>query len=104
MVSWAHFTMDLFLVHASLEIYFRSFHKYEIVTSKNTISCLALDVSANSICDIHCLVLDGFDLNTVHKLSSKEKKSRWSQDSNPGLLGGMLALCYAAPPPPSFET
>ena len=28
---------------------------------------------ANWICEIYCLALDGFDLNTVHKLSSKEK-------------------------------
>ena len=37
---------------------------------------IALDVTANSIWEIDCFVLDGFDLNTVHKLSSKEKKSR----------------------------
>ena len=59
---------------------------------------LVVDVIANCFCEIHRLALDGFDLNTVHKLSSKEKKSRQSQDSNPGLLGGMLALCNAAPP------
>ena len=40
------------------------------------------------ICEIRGLALDEFDLNTVHKLSSKEKKSRRSQDSNLGLLGG----------------
>ena len=32
------------------------------------------DVTANCQCEIHCLVLDGFNLNTVHKLSSNEKK------------------------------
>ena len=31
---------------------------------------------------------DGFDLNPVHKLNSKEKKYWQSQDSNPRLLGG----------------
>ena len=36
---------------------------------------LSLDVTANWIREIHCLALDGFDLNTVHKLSSKEKKN-----------------------------
>ena len=34
---------------------------------------LALDITANCICEIHCLALDGFDHNTVHQLSSKEK-------------------------------
>ena len=27
--------------------------------------------TANCICEIHCLALDGFDLNNVHKLRSK---------------------------------
>ena len=39
---------------------------------------VALDVTANCICEIHCLALDGFDLNIVHKLSSGEKKPQWS--------------------------
>ena len=39
-----------------------------------------------------CLALDGFDLNTAHKLKSKDKKL----DSNPGLQGGKREcfLCY----------
>ena len=49
---------------------------------------LALDVTANFICEIQCIALDGFDLNTVYQLSSKEKKSWLSQDWNPELLGG----------------
>ena len=66
---------------------------------------LALDITANCICEIHCLVLDGFDLNTVHKLSSKEEKSWRSWDSNTGLglLGGKLGLFHCAmqaPPAP----
>ena len=36
-------------------------------------STLTMDVTANCICKIHCLALDGFDRNTVHKLYSKEK-------------------------------
>ena len=52
------------------------------------------------ILEIHCIALDGFDLNTVHKLSSTEKSSQreksWrNHDSNPGLL----PLCYEAPFP-----
>ena len=63
---------------------------------------LSLDVTANWIREIHCLALDGFDLNTVHKLSNKEKKYWLSQDLNLGLLGGKqecfhCALCYAGP-------
>ena len=36
---------------------------------------LALDVTAKCICEILCLALDGFDLNTAHKLSNKDKKN-----------------------------
>ena len=36
------------------------------------------------IYEINCLALDGFNLNSVHKLSSKEKLSWQSQGSNPG--------------------
>ena len=48
---------------------------------------LALDVTAYCICKIHCLALEWFNLNTVHKLSGREEKSRQSQNLNPGLLG-----------------
>ena len=34
---------------------------------------LSFDVTTYCICEIHCLELDGFDLNTVHKLICKEK-------------------------------
>ena len=51
-----------------------------------------MDVTANCICDIHCIAIDGFDLNTVHKLSSQEKKSQLRRDSNPGLLDGNQQL------------
>ena len=34
-----------------------------------------MDVTANCIYEIRCLALDGFDLNTVHQLSNKEKKN-----------------------------
>ena len=54
---------------------------------------LGLDVSANCICEIHCIALDGFDTNTVHKLSCKDKKSQQSLDSNPGQLGGKQ-VCF----------
>ena len=47
-----------------------------------------MNVTANCICEILCFALDGWDLNTAHKLSSKEKKSWRSRDLNPGLLGG----------------
>ena len=51
------------------------------------------------ICEIHCIALDGFDLYTVHKLSSKEKKSQRSWVSNLGLLGGKQEsfLCAMQP-------
>ena len=59
------------------------------------------------ICEIYCLAQDGFDLNTVHKLSSNEKNYLWSWESNPelgikpmvaGWEAWMLPLCYGAPP------
>ena len=34
---------------------------------------LALDFTAYCICEILCLALDGFGLNTVHKLAAKIK-------------------------------
>ena len=62
--------------------------------------CLTLDVTLNCIKEIHCLALDGFVLNTVHKLSSKDKKSRLGLNLNPGLLGGKQErfLCATQPP------
>ena len=56
-------------------------------SSKSFSQYLAMGVTANCICEIHCIALDGFDLSTVHKLSSKEKKSQLSWASNQGLLG-----------------
>ena len=49
---------------------------------------LALDITANCICEIHWLALDGLDLNTVHKLRSKREDYPPSQDSTLGLLAG----------------
>ena len=57
---------------------------------------LALDVTANCICKIQHLALDGLDPNSALKLSRKDKKSQPSQDSNLGLLGEKQE-CYAAP-------
>ena len=66
---------------------------------------LALDVNAYCICEIHYLALDGVDLNTIHKLSSKEINSPREKISaelgfQPGAAGweaSELPLCYAAP-------
>ena len=55
---------------------------------REVLLCIALHVTFNCICEIHCLPLDLFNLITVHKLSSKENKSRRSRDLNTGLLGG----------------
>ena len=46
---------------------------YQLESHCGFLQYLALDATANCICEIHCLALDGFYLNTVHKLSSKEK-------------------------------
>ena len=61
---------------------------------------LALDVTASCICEIHCLALDGFDLNTVHQLSSKEKKITAEPGFEPRAAGWeaiVLPLPNAAP-------
>ena len=58
-----------------------------------------MDVTANCISEIACVALDEFDLYTVHKLRSKEKKSRLSQDLNPGLLGGKQECLHCAMQP-----
>ena len=50
-------------------------------------------------------MLDGFDLNTVHELSSKEKKISAELGFEPGAAGweaGMLPLCYANEQVPSY--
>ena len=61
---------------------------------------LALGITTNCICGIHCLALDGFNLNTGHKLSSKEKKLQPSRKSSLGLQGGKqeFYLCSTQPP------
>ena len=59
----------------------------------NFFSYLALNVTANCISEIHYIALDCLYLNTVLQLSSKEKKSQLSRDSNPGLLSGKQE-CY----------
>ena len=46
---------------------------------KHFLQYFALDVTANCICEIHWLALNGSDLNAVHKRTSKEKKSQWSR-------------------------
>ena len=46
--------------------------------------CLVLDITANCLCEIRCKALDGFDLKTVHKLSSKEKKILTDLGFKPG--------------------
>ena len=62
---------------------------------------LALDVTVNCICEIRYLALDVFDLNNVHKLTSKEKKYRRAEPGfDPRAAGWearLLPLCYAAP-------
>ena len=59
---------------------------------------LVPDITANCICEIHCLALDGLDLNTVHKLSNKEKKISVELRFRPGAVGWeaimLLPLCY----------
>ena len=48
---------------------------------------LGLGIYCPSFAKSLALALDGFDLYTVHKLSSNEKTSRRSQDLNPRPLG-----------------
>ena len=55
---------------------------------------LALDVTSNCVCELNCLARDGFDLNTVHKLSSKEPGF---ETGDAGWEEKMLPLCYIAP-------
>ena len=60
---------------------------------------LALDVTTNNCkCEIRCLALDGFHINTVHKLSSKVKKSLGGAGIRlaAGWEARMLPLCHTA--------
>ena len=63
---------------------------------------LALDVTANWICETHCLALDGFNLNTVHKLSNKEKYIGSARIQTRGYWMGSknAATVLYSPPPP----
>ena len=72
--------------------------------SLNFLEYLALDVTANCICEIHCIAPDGFDLYTVYQQSSKEKPSPLSRDSNQGLLGGKQDCYLGATQPPEDKS
>ena len=45
----------------------------QIVRKRDIFVVLSNDITADCICGIHCLALDVFDLNIVHKLSREEK-------------------------------
>ena len=79
----------------------RNWTQDHLITSqhilKDFLQYLALDVTANCICEILCLALDGFDLCNVHKLSSKEKKSLGFEPRAAGWEERMLHLCYGVP-------
>ena len=66
---------------------------------------LALDVTTNCICEIHGITLDGFNLNTAHKLSSKEKKILTEPGFKPG-AASWKQECYlcATQPPCQFRS
>ena len=74
------------------------------MTLRNGKSNLLLDLTDNCICKIDCEALHGFDLTTVHKLSSKEKKYQRSRDLNQGLIGGKQEcfLCSTQPPTTTY--
>ena len=57
---------------------------------------LWIEITANCICEIHCIALNGFNLNSVHKLSSKEKKISLEPGFKPAAVGWETT----APPPP----
>ena len=66
----------------------------------NFLLYFVLEVTANCICEIHRLALNGFNLNTVHQLSSREKNITGEPGFESGAAGWearMLPLCYAAP-------
>ena len=44
---------------------------------------LAQDITPNGISGIHCLAQDGFDLNTVHKICTKDKKKYQTSGATP---------------------
>ena len=78
------------------EEFYRQSHLEQV---KSLLLCLTLNVTANSVCEIHCLALDGFDLNAVHKLIVKRKISA-ELGFEPGAAeweARMLHLCYTAP-------
>ena len=68
------------------------------------LALLALDITANYICEIQYLALDGFDLNTVHKLRSKEilreRKILAELGYEPGAAGWEARMLRNPPPHP----
>lgn len=75
------------------------------ITRKDSFKCSVLDLTANWICEILALpvALDGFDLRTVHKLSSNEREKNlgrariWTRAAK--WEAQMLPTCFAAPNP-----
>ena len=73
---------EAYFVRKSVVLHLRGGHFFPFLPpSLPFLSDLAVDVTANYICEIHCLALDGFNLNTVHQQSSKGKTSRHSRDA-----------------------
>ena len=80
--------------------------KFLALTIDDFLYYLDLDITANYICEIHCLALDELDLNTVHKLSNEETKICEEPGFKPragGWKAKMLPLCYAALTPLAIQ-
>ena len=74
----------------------RRLNYFSKVLGKTFLKYLPQDAVTNCIWQ-NPLALDGFGLNTFHKLSSNEKRQR--QDSNSGLLGKKRERYFCGIPP-----
>ena len=72
-----------------------------VITISFFLQYLPFDITVNCICEIHCSALDGFDHNTVHKLSSEEKKywgtRIWTTGCWAGSKNSFSVLCSPHP-------
>ena len=99
-VSLLRWVMNVFFFKPRPDINSRDISKRDFLVY------LALDVTANCICEIRYLALDGFDLNAVHKLSSKGKNISAQPGFEPMGVSHPAALCdlWATPLPSPIST
>ena len=87
LLVWASLEIVIFCLNTSIR---------SVAETVPVLKHLALDITANCICEIYCKALDGLDLETVHKLCREKRKNL----SKVGIQAwGCWVGNYAAPLP-----